>query len=95
MPKRPEATENTSREGEALKKERTAASTPRAQPTETRQPERGTNGNREPNAEAAAAEGEREPENPTEGRSESKETKAEAGDKTVEDVDIRQPTKKN
>ncbi|MDJ0902488.1 MAG: hypothetical protein QNJ55_27155 [Xenococcus sp. MO_188.B8] len=64
-PNRPEATENTSREGEPLKKPRTTASTPRAQPTETLTPE-GTRGNRAAKAAAAAGNGEREPEKPTE-----------------------------
>ena len=74
-PNRPEATENTSREGEAPKKERTAESTPLAQPTETLAPE-GTRGSRANKAAEAAGDGEREPEKPTETRPEKTDDEA-------------------
>ncbi|GEM_PF-3068214 len=63
--KREEVAEKTNKEGELEKAERTALSTPAAQPTETRQPKAGIKGKTECNSERAAAEGEREPEKPT------------------------------
>jgi hypothetical protein len=60
------AAQNTSKELEPLKAPRTDASTPRAQPTETRQEETGRHAKAERSADKAAGEGVREPENPTE-----------------------------
>ncbi len=62
----------TNNEEEPEKKERTAASTPRAQPTDTRQPDRGTAGKTEANADIAARDGERDPEKPREDTPRSK-----------------------
>lgn len=76
LEKRGDEAENTSNPGEPEKNDRTTASTPRAHPTETRQPDEGTKGRTE--ATAAAADGqEREPENPTEDTPAKKEARGE------------------
>ena len=85
-PKRPEATENTSREAEAPNQEETAASTPRAHPTDTRTPE-GTRGSNAERAAEAAGDGAREPEKPTETKPENTEDEAR--------TDTAQPAKHN
>jgi hypothetical protein len=67
------AAENTNNEREPAKAERTTESTPRAHPTETRQPDDGTADRANCKADNPAIEGEREPEKPTETTSENRE----------------------
>jgi hypothetical protein len=77
--KRAAEARNTSREGEPQKNCRTKASTPTAQPTETRHPAPGTEERSADKAATAAADGEREPEKPTEETPESRDATGETG----------------
>jgi hypothetical protein len=71
--------EKTNSEREPAKAPRADESTPSAQPTETRQEGNAdTTGKTEHNADTAAADGEREPENPTEDTPRNKANKGEA-----------------